>query len=69
MTTIHCSEDDSNLVERPLGEQGWNDSRKHIETKSWTVLRQTGRHVYVTLEGSLIKMGFDRPTKVQTFDK
>jgi len=34
----------------------------------WTGPRQSGRHVYVTLERSLIKMGLDHATKVRTFD-
>ena len=30
--------------------------------------RQTGRHVYVTPERTLIKVGLDHTLKVQTFD-
>ena len=73
MTTIniygHCSEDGSNLVERLLWERSWDGSgRKRIEKKPWTGPRQTGRHVYVTLERTLIKMGSDHALKVRTFD-
>ena len=31
----HCSEDSSNLVERPLRERGWDGRRKCIEKKSY----------------------------------
>ena len=72
MTTInifgHGNEDGSNLVERVLWERSWAGRRKCIEKKPWTGPRRTGRHVYVTPERTLIKVGLDHALKVQTFD-